>query len=57
MKGGPVVTFNPKFPPPLNLPYKLIHLTRDLMTKDIMDGIVVPEKGGLECIDKNGLDR
>lgn len=35
----------------------MIYLTRDLLTKDIMEGIVMPEKGGLECIDKNVLDR
>lgn len=57
MMDGPVKAYNAKFPPPVNLSYESIQITRDLTLKEIMDGIVIPEKGGFECIDKNVLDR
>lgn len=46
MKGSSHTTFNPKMPPPVNLNYKLIELTRDIELRDIMEGTIIPQKGG-----------
>ncbi len=57
LKGGPLTEFNLKMPPPVNMNYKLIQVTRDIELKDIMEGTIIPSKGGFECVDKNVLDR
>lgn len=55
--GGMLKAYSNKMPPPVNMPYTSIQRTRDIELKDIMDGSIIPKKGGFECIDKDVLDR
>ncbi len=57
MRGGPLVKHNPKAPPPINIKYEDIYITRALEYREIMEGMKIPEKGGLQCVDKSILDR